>query len=333
MAAPAAQAPLPPPDKICLTLKAVDNLYLPGPSSSLLRASKGHSKTYSIKPSTAFRFLFNSFCSSLGLDVKALDFVFVTDVEPLCPKNCPQDHIMINGDVILVMMKKKYYIVPPLPPSCLPQELKLLVNDPTHADVVFSVEGEKFYAHKAILCTRCEKFSSMFQSRMREFFQQEIVLQIERPEILGALLEYIYTDNVENLSSELAVDLMACADEYLLPRLRKLCEIQVECDVNIDNACTMICFARDNNAPHLERFCLDFILQNFRAVSATPGFEDLKNEPELLMKISRALPEHLAQPLDLVSALAPKQEEDSAMLIVWIGISVICIAGLALGGR
>lgn len=45
------------------TVRAIDDLYLPGPASYLFRCSKGLSKTYSIKPSTQFKFLFGSYPS------------------------------------------------------------------------------------------------------------------------------------------------------------------------------------------------------------------------------------------------------------------------------
>jgi len=311
-------------DKIIITIRAVDDLYLPGTSSFLFRVPKGDSKTYVVKPSTPFRFLFIKFCTTLGLDIQALDFIFVTNNAPLCGKSTPQHHLMISGDVILVMMKKTYYL-PQLPPSTLPQQLKHLVNNPTHADIVLNVGGERIYAHKAILSTRCEKFRSMFQNNMLESSQNEIHLQIEDPAVLHALLDYIYTDNVENFTSDLAFDLMVHADEYLLPRLRQLCEIQLQSYVNTDNVCSMICYAHHHNAKDLKQYCLNFIMKNFDVVSTTTGYQDLKSEPDLLIEISRALPLHLAQPIDMLRRLTPQSKWTSLILILPVVLIVVAI--------
>jgi len=313
-------------DKIFLTIKAVDDLYLPGASSFLFRAPKGHSKIYSIKPSTPFRFLFSSFCSSLGLDVQALDFFFVTNSVPLCPKSTPQQHLMISNDVIMVVMKKTYYL-PQIPPSTLALQLRPLVDNESNADVIFNVGGEKVYAHKAILSARCEKFRSMFQNNMLESGQNEIHLQIDDPAVLRALLEYIYTDNVETFTCELAFELVVLADEYLLPRLRQICEIQLQNFVNTENVCSMLCYSHDHNAKDLKQYCLNFIMKNFDAVSGTPGYQDLKSEPDLLIEISRALPAHLAQPINMAKKLlAPKRDWVSVLAYTLPVVLVFVVA-------
>lgn len=314
-------------DKIFLAIKAVDELYLPGTASFLFRAPKGYSKTYSIKPTTQFKFLFSSFCVSLGLEQEALDFIFVTNNTPLCPKSTPQHHLMISGDIIMVLMKKTYYL-PQVPASNLAQQFRPLVNNPSHSDITFLVGGGHFkvYAHKAILCTRCEKFRSMFQNNMIESAQNEISLQIENSAVLLALLEYIYTDTVENFTYDLAFDLMALADEYLLPRLRQICEIQLQSFVNSDNVCEILIYAHNHNANDLKQYCLNYCLKNFETVSTTQGYEELKTDPDILLEISKLLPNHLAQPIDLAKQLTPKTSWSAVFFVIPIVFVVAAVS-------
>eukprot|EP00026_Physarum_polycephalum_P011486 Phypoly_transcript_11716.p1 GENE.Phypoly_transcript_11716~~Phypoly_transcript_11716.p1 ORF type:complete len:320 (+),score=26.23 Phypoly_transcript_11716:81-1040(+) len=313
-------------DKILLTIRAIDDLYLPGPASYLFRCSKGLAKTYSIKPTTQFKFLFSSFCVSQGLDIQALDFLFITHTTPLCEKSNPQQHLMVSGDIIMVMMKKIYYL-PQLPPSTLATQMKFLVNNPSNSDIIFSVAGEKLYAHKAILSARCEKFRSMFQNNMIESGQNEINLQIEDSGVLLALLEYLYTDNVENFTCDLAFELMILADEYLLSRLRQICECQLQTFVNTENACSMLAYAHNHNANDLKQFCMNFVMKHFDAISPTKGYQDLKTEPDLLLEISRMLPKHLAQPINLAKKLAPKNSWSSLVLLLVPAVFVF-VAGV-----
>jgi len=268
-----------------------------GSSASILRVPAKLIKKYSIKSTTAFKLLFNVYAASCGLDVAALDFFFVTSKEPLSNESCPQQHFMVSGDEIYAFTKRK----PPIaaPTATLALNFRNLFNNPTHSDVILTIGNNvSVYAHKAILSTRCEKFRSMLQEgRMKESNEKEVRLQIETQTLLVGLLEYIYTDSVSGLSPDVAFDLMAIADEYLLPGLWTLCENHCQQSVNCLNVCCLFRNAHLRNALVLKNYCLDFMTKNFDVVSKTAGYEELKDEPDLLLEISREMPSRIVRPV------------------------------------
>jgi hypothetical protein len=78
------------------------------------------------------------------------------------------------------------------------------VNNPARSDVTFIVENRPIYAHRCILMARCDPLECMLQgwsgdATMREATEREIQLHDLRYDVVLALLEFLYTDNVEGL--------------------------------------------------------------------------------------------------------------------------------------
>ncbi|CAN0329150.1 unnamed protein product, partial [Phaeothamnion confervicola] len=83
-----------------------------------------------------------------------------------------------------------------IPKSTLVPDLREFVNNPLLSDITFVVEGIKVYAHK-ILCMRCTFFRAMLTGEMKESRAREVVLEDVRHPIFLALLEHLYTDDIE----------------------------------------------------------------------------------------------------------------------------------------
>ncbi|CAE7211246.1 ARIA [Symbiodinium necroappetens] len=109
-------------------------------------------------------------------------------------------------------------------PSNLVDDLRKLINNPAFADVTFVVENQSVYATRAHLAARSEHFRALFYGGMRESSdaEEQIVLQDVAHPVFLLLLEYIYTDQVGEISSELAVHLLIAAERFLLDRLKVL---------------------------------------------------------------------------------------------------------------
>lgn len=61
-------------------------------------------------------------------------------------------------------------------------------------------------------------------------------------------------------------------------------------------------------------------------VSTTQGFEELKSEPDILVEISKSLPNHLAQPIDLAKQLTPKTSWSAVFLVLPIVFVVAAVS-------
>lgn len=160
-----------------------------------------------------------------------------------------------------------------IPNSSLTPDLRGFLNEQTLSDVTFLVEGKPVYAHK-LLCVRCSYFRAMFEGQMREAQEKTITINNVGHRVFLALLEYLYTDEVD-VSLEIALDLFVAADQFGVERLKRLCEKKILLSINIDSAATILQAANMHVAHGLRQSCLEFILQNFDAVSKTPAFEEM----------------------------------------------------------
>jgi hypothetical protein len=69
----------------------------------------------------------------------------------------------------------------------------LFLNKPLLSDIKFIVEGETFYAHKAIVTSRCEVMKAMFRVGFAEHSKKEVEIGECSAECFLAFLEYLYT--------------------------------------------------------------------------------------------------------------------------------------------
>mmetsp|Transcript_20838 Transcript_20838/g.62085 ORF Transcript_20838/g.62085 Transcript_20838/m.62085 type:complete len:510 (-) Transcript_20838:210-1739(-) len=171
-----------------------------------------------------------------------------------------------------------------IPCSSLVSDLRGFLNDQKLSDVTFIVEGKPVYAHK-LLCMRCSYFRAMFDGQMREAQQKSVTINNVSHRVFIALLEYLYTDEVE-ISLDIAMDLFVAADQFGVERLKRLCEKKILISINIDSAATILQAANMHIAHGLRQSCMDFILRNFDAVSKTAAFEEMgRSNVELVFEI------------------------------------------------
>lgn len=171
-----------------------------------------------------------------------------------------------------------------IPASSLISDLRQCLNEPRFSDITFVVEGKPVYAHK-LLCMRCSYFRAMFEGQMKESQQKTVTINSISHNVFLALLEYLYTDEIE-MSLELAMDLFVAADLFGVERLKRLCEKKIFGSIGVDSAARILVAASKHHATELRQSCLDFILRNFDAISKTAGFEEMgRNNVELMFEI------------------------------------------------
>lgn len=177
-----------------------------------------------------------------------------------------------------------------LPPPALVNDLHRLINNPELADVRFIVGGKDVYAHRAILAVRSEYFRVMLLGGMREslesgisprsggsteasgsFQDTPIELQDVSHPVFLRVLEYLYSDNVANVSLETAIHLMIASEHFLLDRLKSLCEDIIRRDIQLDNAIEILVASHRHRAGNLKEIALEFILRNLSETAIMNG--------------------------------------------------------------
>jgi len=191
-----------------------------------------------------------------------------------------------NGSIVLNDFYEFRFEPVAIPPSTITDDLMKLVNNATMSDVEFSVESKPVYANRAILAARSEHFRALFYGGMRESSESNVIVlpDIGYPVFL-ALLEYIYTDKVGDISSDLAVHLLIAAERFLLDRLKALCEDVIRKSISADNVIQILMTASSHRAEGLKEICMDYIIANEDTIKHTPQFKQLMQEPSLMYEI------------------------------------------------
>jgi len=156
---------------------------------------------------------------------------------------------------------------------------RLLIPGESHfPDVTFVLENEeRIHCHKSLLSVRCSVLATMFGGSFVEGQPGTVsVVPIEdiSPEAFQSFIDYLYTDEVDFSSTDLA-GLMVLADRYDATRLLHLCEeklasyiweslsrvydqpgavLDLEREMDFTLA-ELIVFAKEHNAKQLEAYC------------------------------------------------------------------------------
>jgi hypothetical protein len=185
------------------------------------------------------------------------------------------------------------------PPPALVSDLVKLLNNPELSDVHFIVEGKDVYAHKAILSVRSEYFQVMLcGGKFREggggsssgsLSSSDEHAPIELPDVsydvFLKVLEYLYTDTLNNVSIDTAILILIASELFMLDRLKALCEDLIRRDICVDNVVSIVVAAHRHNACGLKDLALDFILAHLNDPLVMTGLSELKVEPDLLLEI------------------------------------------------
>ncbi|CAL5007368.1 unnamed protein product [Urochloa decumbens] len=155
-------------------------------------------------------------------------------------------------------------------------------------DVTFSVWGELFQAHKAILSMVSPVFKAELSSSEAA---ATAVIEVNgmRPDVFEALLCYMYTSTLPAATTDEAMcDLLAAADRYDVEGLKVVCERKLSKMVDVDNVADMLALADDVRSRMIEDACIQFMVNSGRMkdVVESRGYQRLRmKHPSVLVNV------------------------------------------------
>nr|CAB3483546.1 unnamed protein product [Digitaria exilis] len=171
-----------------------------------------------------------------------------------------------------------------VPPSDIVQHLGTLLDTADGTDLSFTIDGETFHAHRAILAARSPVFRAELLGSMAEATMASITLHDIAPATFRAMLRFIYSDALpkddelgDSPLEEMFEHLLAAADRYALDRLKLLCAQKLWENVSVDTVGDVLACAEVYNCPELKNKCIEFVVvdNNFRHVVLTQSFMQL----------------------------------------------------------
>ncbi|KAL6647090.1 hypothetical protein ACP70R_014527 [Stipagrostis hirtigluma subsp. patula] len=220
----------------------------------------------------------------------------------------------------------------PLAARTLPADLGRLLQTKEGADVVFEVSGKVFDAHKLVLAARSPVFKAEFSGPAKEESTGYIVILDMHPDAFEALLHYMYTDSLPEMTlssreegAVIAEGLLVAAGRYGLNDLKSLTENKMCSHIGVSTVLPMLALAEHHCCRKLRKMCMEFIAsrKNTRAIMAT-------GEVEHLVRSCPSVVEEL-----IVEILDAREATPANPLIISIDSSIyiyalICIIPVAL---
>uniref|UniRef100_A0A7S1N863 BTB domain-containing protein n=1 Tax=Eutreptiella gymnastica TaxID=73025 RepID=A0A7S1N863_9EUGL len=154
------------------------------------------------------------------------------------------------------------------------------------ADVVLVVGEDHIPAHRVILASRSEYFSTVLKSGFEEAAARRIEIQDATTMAVRALLAYLYTDQVL-VQDDILIDVMELAHRYGVERLHRECVRQCRRRVTPKTAVPWFiqCHAHQQ---HEARDCMfRYVTRNFKIIraEARDTIEMLSVHPELMVSV------------------------------------------------
>ncbi|KAL3068112.1 hypothetical protein niasHT_038102 [Heterodera trifolii] len=158
------------------------------------------------------------------------------------------------------------------------ESLREMWQQEIFSDCIIQVGTTKLNAHRCILAQHSGVFRSMFQQKtMLEAQNGVINITDSRPEHIRAMLQFIYTGTVDNLSLENSAEgILAIADKYAILTLKERCERFLASTINAKNVANLCLVADTYFAALLKKACTKFISSNHKSVLRSPEWKELK---------------------------------------------------------
>ncbi|XP_033209274.1 TD and POZ domain-containing protein 1-like [Belonocnema kinseyi] len=170
---------------------------------------------------------------------------------------------------LFFQITRKYNDLTPMqieaPDSEIIKDFSLLLEKKLFTDVKIICQDQVFSAHKLFLVARSPVFQAMFEHNMKESQEHKITITDIEPEIIDHLLQFIYTDTVEDLKEGQAEKLLAAADKYALERLKRICIKEIAKSIkDVQEGFDLLATAEKYNMPDFRAIVLDFVQKNFK---------------------------------------------------------------------
>ncbi|XP_076864694.1 kelch-like protein 38 isoform X3 [Brachyhypopomus gauderio] len=165
-------------------------------------------------------------------------------------------------------------------PAHLLRQLNSLRQDRVFTDVLLCAEDTEIPCHRNVLVSSSPYFRAMFCSNFRESSQTRVALKGITSEVLGGIVDYIYTGAM-TITMELVLPLMQAASMLQYTRLFEACSAFLQEQLNPDNCLSMIRLSEILHCDSLRDRAKEMAVRCFSDVAASEDFCEL-SLPELM---------------------------------------------------
>ena len=146
-------------------------------------------------------------------------------------------------------------------------------------DVVLMTEkgNTKLYAHRSVLAASSSYFYNLYTGTYLSRYSRETIIRSITDEILGVILDYIYSSEIL-LDQVNIADILDASFQLGLESLRLQCESFLLRELSVENCIKMTNFARMYSLETLQREGKRFIIDNFLEIKNSEEFFQLPSK-------------------------------------------------------
>ncbi|XP_006025971.1 kelch-like protein 40 [Alligator sinensis] len=168
--------------------------------------------------------------------------------------------------------------------TLLQDGLKDMLDHNKFLDCVLKVKGQEFPCHRLVLAACSPYFRAMFLSDMEESKKKEISLENVDPDVLGKILHYIYTSELE-ITEKNVQDIFSVANMFQIPSIFTVCVSFLQKRLCLSNCLAIFRLGLMLDCARLAVAARDFICDRFALISRDEEFYQFSPD-ELIAIIS-----------------------------------------------
>ncbi|XP_065114202.1 kelch-like protein 40b [Paramisgurnus dabryanus] len=154
-----------------------------------------------------------------------------------------------------------------------------LLESDTMVDCVLKIKDKEFPCHRLVLAACSSYFRAFFKSGVEDSKQREIVLEDVEPGVMGMILKYLYTSNI-NVTEQNVQDIFALANMLQIPSIFTVCVSFLQKRLSLSNCLAIFRLGLMLDCPRLAISARNFACERFQLIVRDEEFLQL-NPSEL----------------------------------------------------
>ncbi|XP_069816689.1 kelch-like protein 40 [Dendropsophus ebraccatus] len=168
--------------------------------------------------------------------------------------------------------------------TLLQDGLKDMLDHNKFIDCILKIKGKEFPCHRLVLAACSPYFRAMFLSDLEESRKKEIDLEDVDPDVMGKILHYIYTSEIE-ITEKNVQDIFSVANMFQIPSIFTVCVSFLQKKLCLSNCLAIFRLGLMLDCPRLAVSARDFLCDRFNLITRDEEFYQLSPD-ELIAIIS-----------------------------------------------
>ena len=147
--------------------------------------------------------------------------------------------------------------------TALFEKLRMQREQGRYCDLVLSIQGRQFPAHRCVLASCSPWFDSRL--KMHKTMKEEIAVDCQNLEAFYAVLTYCYTGQI-SIDKDCVAELLYLADYFAISKLKAYCSDYISRGISLRNVFSVLDLAMKCSASELLKLSSVLILRNFSRI-------------------------------------------------------------------